>query len=175
MKDLLWEHSSANMFPFWFDKSRAQFGAWVIYVLKEELPSQVSGFGKGFLIQCKYFIWLACKQSSCIENTFSSPPQQRPLPTTYAAPFCQRGPDCLWRVVPSVACELFYSLNFPKRIVHAFKRIDMVPEYLNQYDFISWNCDKFFDYKKKERSGIIFWFFSCFLKGSGWKPIELSH
>lgn len=26
----------------------------------------------------------------------------------------------------------------------------MVPEYLNQYDFISWNRDKLFDYKKKE-------------------------
>lgn len=62
----------------------------------------------------------------------------------------KRGPDCLSRVVPSVACELFYSLIFPKRIVHVLRRIDMVPEYLNQYDFISWNRDKLFDYKKKE-------------------------
>lgn len=34
----------------------------------------------------------------------------------------------------------------------------MDSEYLNQYDFILGNYDKLFDYKKRERRAILFWF-----------------
>lgn len=92
------------------------------------------------------------------EHFFLSPTAASPSYNICSSVLPRGGQIVFSRVVPSVACELFYSLIFPKRIVHVFRRVDMVPEYLNQYDFISWNCDKLFDYKKKERSGIVFWF-----------------
>lgn len=123
---------------------------------KGRAAQPVFWFWQRLALYCKQFIWLAGKQSSCIENSFSCPHSSIPSLQHMQLQSAKRGPDWLSSAAPSVAHELFYSLKFPKRIVHIFRRTDVVAEYLNHYDFVSRNCDWFFDYKKKERSAITF-------------------